>query len=273
MTGDSISAVRSTTKGSNMLGDIKTVAHGTFDRYFKMKELYVIIILCVIDVMILGRYDELTLKAGREFMIDGALAVLTVVGLITSMAVVFEKSRELREKTAHFIITKPSGRSSYIWGKFLGISCLSIFNIGLITLGSLLMFKMSSLDRMDVNVFANDFMIAAALIVAESIVLAAVGLFLSMFLPDTLTVLMVVVVFVLGHSLYMLPRYFQDSPGLWVWVSNIFPNFNNLDVKSEVSASIAVSTDMLWYGLGYAALYAVALVAAAAVIFNRKDIA
>ena len=93
-----------------MIGDIKTVAQGTFDRYFRMKELYVIIALCIILVLIFGRYDELTLNMGREFMIDGALAILGVVGLITAMAVIFEKSREMREKTAHFIITKPQGR-------------------------------------------------------------------------------------------------------------------------------------------------------------------
>lgn len=254
-----------------MLGDIKTVAQGTFDRYFRMKELYVIIILCIVNVAVLGRYDELTLHAGREFMIDGALAILTIVGLITAMAVVFEKSRELREKTAHFIITKPSGRTSYVWGKFLGIAALSVFNVALITVGALLMFKLSSLETMKVEAFANDFVYAAALIVAESIVLAAIGLFLSMFLPDTITVLLVVLFFILGHTLYMLPRHFGDA-GWAGWVSNVLPNFNNLDVKSEITAGITVSGDMLGYGLAYAGLYAVALVAASAVIFSRKDI-
>ena len=139
-----------------MIGDIKTVAQGTFDRYFRMKELYVIIALCIILVLIFGRYDELTLNMGREFMIDGALAILGVVGLITAMAVIFEKSREMREKTAHFIITKPQGRCSYIWGKFLGVSALAVFNIGLITIGSLIMFKVYSLG-IYVNAISTNF--------------------------------------------------------------------------------------------------------------------
>lgn len=253
-----------------MLSDIKTVAQGTFDRYFKMKELYVILVLCIFNVWVLGRYDELTLRAGREFMIDGALAVLTVVGLITSMAVIFEKSRELREKTAHFIITKPFGRSSYVWGKFLGIALLAVFNVGIVSIGALLMFKISTLANMNLESFAGDFAYASALIIAESVVLAAIGLFLSMFLPDTISVLLVVVAFVLGHSLYMLPRL-SENPMLR-WLSEIFPNFYNLDLKSEITANIPVPSDMLWYGLAYAVLYAVALVAASSVIFSRKDI-
>lgn len=255
-----------------MLGDIKTVAQGTFDRYFRMKELYVIIILCIIDVYVLGRYDELTLKMGKQFMIDGALAILTVVALITSMAVIFEKSRELREKTAHFIITKPHGRTSYIWGKFLGICALSIFNVGLIALGALLMFKFSGLEGMNVDDFSTDFLYAALLIMGEAIVLTGVGLFLSMIFPDTLTVLLVFVCYALGHSLYMLPAYMDNSEALRA-VSNILPNLYNLDMKFAITtADTKILPDVVLYGVIYAALYAVAFVGAASVIFSRKDI-
>ena len=256
-----------------MIGDIKTVAHGTFDRYFRMKELYVILGLCIFLISVLGRYDELTLNMGREFMIDGALAVLAIVSVITSMSVIFEKSREIREKTAHFIIAKPSGRTSYIWGKFLGVAALSIFNIAIITIGAFFMFKMSSLD-MNVDSFSTNFTYAAVLITVESFVLIAVGLFLSMFFSDTIATLLLFVVFVLGHSLYLLPRMEKFADMSWLnTVCNLFPNLFNLDMKREVTANIAVSGDYMWMGISYGLLYALAFVFLSVVIFNRKDIA
>lgn len=253
-----------------MISDIKTVAQGTFDRYFRMKELYVIIALCIVLVLIFGRYDELTLNMGREFMIDGALAILGVVGLITAMAVIFEKSREMREKTAHFIITKPHGRCSYIWGKFLGVSALSLFNIGLITIGSLIMFKVSSLG-IDVNAISTNFIYAAILIAVESFALVALGLFLSLFLSDTIATIALFLAFVLGHSLYMVPRL-KDMENL-AWACNVFPNFFCLDLKSEVTADIAIAPEYLWLGILYGVLYAAAFVCLSVVVFSRKDIA
>lgn len=258
-----------------MLGDIKTVAQGTFDRYFHMKELYIIILLCIVLVSIFGRYDELTLRMGKEFMLDGALAVLSIVGLVTAMSVIFEKSREMRDKTAHFIITKPRGRFSYIWGKFLGVSALSVYNLGLIAAGSLLMFNMSGLWQDDgVASFSTNFLRASGLIAVESFVLTAIGLFLSLFLSDTLAALGLFVVFVLGHSLYMLPRFFAAKG--WGWLEglcNVFPNFFLLDLKSEVSADMAITGDYVGYGVAYGALYAVAFVCLSVVVFSRKDIA
>ncbi len=255
-----------------MLGDIKTVAQGTFDRYFKMKELYVILILCILNIAALSRYDVLTLNMGKEFMIDGALAILTVVALITSMAVIFEKSRELREKTAHFIITKPYGRSSYIWGKFIGISFLAIFNMAILTAGALIVFKLTSYENVMANNLATEFIYAALLITAEAIVLTALGLFFSMFLSDTITALMVLVFFILGHSFYILEKMSSESSKIFGWVSDILPNLHNLDLKSAITDNITITQDVLGYGLLYAVLYAVAFVAASSMIFSRKDI-
>lgn len=253
-----------------MFGDIKTVAQGTFDRYFRMKELYVILVLCIINIGVLGRYDVLTLGQGRSFMIDGALAILTVVALITSMAVIFEKSRELREKTAHFIITKPFGRSSYVWGKFIGIGVLAIFNIAIITAGALLMFKLTEFDSPVPANLNGEFIYAALLITAEALVLTALALFFSMFLSDTITALLVVVFFFLGHSLYMLQRGSENK--ILSWLSDVVPNFENLNLKGVITANISIAPDVVWYGLLYAGLYAIAFVAASSLIFSRKDI-
>ncbi len=246
------------------MSDILTVAQSTFGRFARMKALYLILVLCIAEVAISSLYNELTMGLDKELMVDCSLAILTIVGLLTAIAVVFEKSRELQEKTAQFILTKPGGRSSFIWGKFFGIGFLAVLNIGIITAGSLWAYQVNYGE------FNSAIINAAVLILGESLVLIGAGLVLSMFLSDTLAALATFAVFFLGHSLYMLPRWSEGAISNAIYY--IFPSFYNLDIKTEIGSGLTVSSDYIGWGIAYAVLYALALSGLATLIFSRKDI-
>lgn len=247
------------------MNDVFTVAQSTFGRFARLKSLYLILVICLIDVSLMGSYGTLTMGMEKELMIDCALAIATVVSLLTAMTAAFDIPRELREKTALFILTKPMGRSSFIWGKFLGIGGLAAFNVLFVTLGSAIVVNIAF------NVFPVGLIQQGILLVGEALILTGVGLALSVVLPDVLAVLGVFVAFFIGHSVFMLPRV---SPGrLSTWLAAILPNFHNLDVKDLLgNTGESMSGSYVQWGAGYAICYAVLLVGLATVLFSRKDI-
>lgn len=246
------------------MNDIITIAQSTFQRVAGMKALYVILAICVMDVAAMAAYKEISLGMERELMTDCALAISLVVGLLSAMVAAFEIPRELREKTAQFILSKPMGRSAFVWGKFLGVSSLAVFNVAFVTIGSLVAYKLSFGEAKWALVGGG------ILIAAESVTLVGIGLLLSIFLTDTLAAIGMFACFVIGHSLYIIPRASSNVVGKAL--TYIFPNFYNLDIKTEISHAIDIPNAFIGMGVLYAVCYALFVTSLAIVIFSRRDI-
>ncbi len=244
------------------MNDVMTIAESTFYRIARLKALYMILIICVLDVAAMSAYEDLSMGMAKELMFDCALAISLVVGVITSMVAAFEIPRELREKTAQFILSKPMGRSSFIWGKFLGVGGLTVFNVAFVSVGSLLAYRLSYGET------PWPMLSGAALVAVEGVLLTAVGLLLSVFLTDTLAAIGVFAIFCAGHAVYMLPK---QAPSIG-FLANVLPNFNNLDIKTALSHGVEVPSAFIGMGLVYGLAYALAVTALTIIIFARKDI-
>ncbi|MBN2713639.1 MAG: ABC transporter permease subunit [Planctomycetes bacterium] len=244
------------------MNDVITVAQSTFSRVARLKSLYLILIICILDVAAMTRYGEISLGLEKELTVDAAQALLLVIALITSMIAAFEIPRELRDKSATYILSKPGGRSSFIWGKFFGIASLVIFNVAIVAVGSLVAYSMV-FDTTPVMLSYS-----AALIAAEGVALVGIGLLLSVFLSDTISAVVLFLVFVLGHCVTMIPR---AKPNLEV-LGYILPNFYHLDVKTEVSHGITIEPAYMGLGILYGLALALAMTALANIIFHKKDL-
>jgi len=249
------------------MDDIITIAQSTFQRVARMKALYVILAICVLDVAAMSAYKDLSLGMEKELMFDCALALSLIVGLITSMVAAFEVPRELREKTAQFILSKPMGRSAFLWGKFFGIASLAVFNIAIVLVGSLMAYRLSFGET------PWEMAQGGALIAAEAVALTGIGILLSVFLSDTMAAIGQFAFFAIGHCLHMLPQAKV--------LGYVFPNFHHLDIKTELShlavretagAEIEISNAFIGLGVGYGIAYALFTTGLATVIFSRKDV-
>jgi len=245
--------------------DIITIAESTFYRMARTKSLYFILAICVADVWAMSRYGEISLGMERELMKDCALALCLIVGVLTSLTASFEIPRELRERTASMILSKPGGRTHFLWGKFFGLGALCILNVGVVGLGSVAVY------RLEFGEAPWALLGGAALIAAESLVLVGVGLALSINLSDTTAAVVQFLVFVAGHALYMLPRVFDHVAVNGI--TYILPNFYNLDLKTEISHGVEIPEKLLAYGLLYGLAYALAAVGVANLLFYKKDVA
>jgi len=244
--------------------DIITIAESTFHRIARIKSLYLMLLICIADVWAMSRYHEISLGMEQELMKDCALALCLIVGMITALVAAFEIPRELREKTATMILSKPGGRSHFVWGKFIGVSALCIFNVAVVAAGSVLVYRLE-FGEAPWPLFAG-----AALIAAEAVLLVGVGLALSVHLSDTIAAVALFVIFVAGHAVHMLPRMAANP--LARGVSYVLPNLYNLDLKTEISHGIEIPEMLLGQGVLYGVLYGVAAAALANLLFHRKDV-
>ncbi len=210
--------------------DIITIAQSTFYRIARLKALYVMLVNCILDVWAMSRYHEISLGIEKELMIDCALALCLIVGLISALIAAFELPRELREKTATMILSRPGGRSSFVWGKFFGIGALCLFNIAIVAVGSVAVY------RMEFGEAPWELLGGAALVGAEALVLVGIGLALSVHLSDTVSAIAVFVIFAVSHAIEMLPRVSENA--VTRAVTYILPNFYNLDIKTELSHGV-----------------------------------
>lgn len=241
------------------MNDIITIAQSTFSRFARLKSLYLILVICILDITAMASYKDLSFGMHQELMIDCALAICLIVGLITAMASAFEIPRELRERTAQFILSKPMGRSAFVWGKFFGIGMLALFNIAFVTIGALLAYRLSFGET------PSHILGAVALILVEAWVLTGIGLLLSIFMSETLAAIGVLAFFCIGHGLYLLPQAQK--------IAHILPNFYLLDIKTEVSHKVEIAAEYIGMSALYGLAYAMALTAVAVVLFSRKDVA
>jgi ABC-type transport system involved in multi-copper enzyme maturation permease subunit len=244
------------------MSDILTVAQSTFGRYARLLPMYLILMICVIDVALMGLYHEFSMGMDQSLMTDCALAILTLVAALSAVTVAFDVPRELREKTAVYILTRPGGRSSFIWGKFLGISGLVLFNTGIVLAASWIVVYLNY------HVWDIKMLAAGILVILQGVVLAGVALVFATFLDDVLAAILTFVLFFVAHALFMLFRMAEP----FSFLGYILPNFHTLDLKTEVAASVGFEQELLLYGIGYGIGYAVFMVGIATLLFSRKDI-
>ncbi len=248
--------------------DLIAIAQNTFGRIARQKAVYFVLMSSVVIVGAMGLYGTLSAGRAQIMMLDGALAMCLIVGLVTAMAAALEIPRELKEQTAHLILSKPVGRAQVVIGKLRGISGLCIMNVALVAVASALVI------HSNYGTVAPGYFAACALVAAEAVVLAAAGILLSLFMNDVLALVGVFVVFAVGHAVHVLPRVMAEGGGhkLAVAVSNVLPNFQHLDFKGLVGNGVAIGGAVLVPGLLYALCYATALTAVAVAVFQSRDI-
>ncbi len=246
------------------MNDIITVAQSTFYRIARMKSLYIILAICIMDVAAMSRYKDLSLGMEKELMVDAALAILTIIAVISAMVAAFEIPRELRDKSATYILSKPSGRNSYVWGKFLGIAGLVVFNTAVVLVGSLAAYRLSFGET------PWHILPGGILVMVEGVTLTGIALLLSILLADHIAAVCTFACFAVGHAVCMLPRKWPNALADAVYY--VLPNFKNLDVKTAISHGVEVHYNFVGYGVAYGLCYALAMAGLANVVFSRKDL-
>ncbi len=253
-----------------MIEDAMIIAGDSYREATRRKGVvFLLLLIAVAQVAVFSLYEEISLGVSDKMLMDSGLAMVTLVGIMSSMGVVFQVPKELRDRTAMTLFAKPMGRESYLIGKFMGIGALCFRNMAFAALGILLVLNSNELTNKEFTLgFFNSF--ALALVCA--IDLAAVGLLLSLFLSEGAAVLGVLVVLFLGNASYAWSVAPWGIATVASVMKYVLPNLYLFDIKSEVAANLKSSMNYSIWTAAYGLSYAMMLLSASIVIFKKRDL-
>lgn len=219
--------------------------------------------------------------------VDMNLSALTVAGLLLVFFVGINLvAKDIDRKTIQLVLSKPISRAQYIWGKYLGIqffvtaSLVLLVILSSLTVGLLLQLYPAYFVEFSWLIFFE----ACLFIVIKFWVLTAVVVLFSSVTSSSLITLIFSfgsyiagvtieeVVFYLKTELAAQEKIISDSLRTVIdVVSYVLPNFSVFDFTLEAAHGLVITGDRLFLSLGYAVVYIVIILTAAAYIFSRRE--
>ena len=261
-------------KRGTMLRRIAAIARNTFREAVRDRVLYnlvLFVLLLIVGAIFLG---ELSDAQESKIIKDMGLSAMLLFGAFISIFVgVGLVYKEIERRTIYAIFAKPVGRGEFLVGKYLGL-CLTLFvNVLVMGIGvSLaLLFVKRPLDPPIINIWP-----AILLIYAELMILTAVALLFSSFSSPALSALLTFFIFIIGHFSADL-KTFAASMGtmsaryLFGALFYLLPNLSNYSYITPAAHGQTPPLALLFASLGYAVVYIAVLLAAATLIFNRRN--
>jgi ABC-type transport system involved in multi-copper enzyme maturation permease subunit len=252
---------------------IATIARNAFREAVRDRVLYnlvLFVLLLTVGAIFLG---ELSAAQESKIIIDLGLSAMLLFGAFISIFVgVGLVYKEIERRTIYAIFAKPVGRGEFLVGKYLGL-CLTLF-VNVVVMGTgitLALLYVGGGLRSALGIWP-----AVLLIYVELMILTAVALLFSSFSSPALSALLTFFVFIIGHFSADL-KTFATSMGTqsarWFFTALFYllPNLSNYSYITPAAHGQQPAPSMILASLVYALLYITILLAAATLIFNRRN--
>lgn len=253
---------------------IIAIALNTFRESVRDRVLYNLVLfvsLIVVAAAVMGR-----IAVGQEakIIIDVGLSAMAVFGLLIAVFIgIGLVSKEIERRTIAIILSKPVRRSQFILGKYLGLCLTLLVNTAAMTMVVTLavIYAKAGFDRMQLSLWP-----AAYLIFLELTIITAVALFFSCFSSPALSALFTLLIFLIGRwspDLKLFAETADSSVTQLVCraLYYLLPNLANFNFINEAAYVQAVPIRSLVGGTIYAIGYIAVLLAAAVLIFERRN--
>ena len=197
-------------------------------------------------------------------LIGALISIFVGVGLVY---------KEIERRTVYAIFSKPVGRGEFLVGKYLGL-CLTLL-VNTLVMGAGVSLALIYVQR-GWNPLALSIWPAVFLIYLELMILTAVALMFSAFSSPALSALLTFFVFIIGHfsaDLKALASSMGTTSARWFFggLYYLLPNLSNYSFIAPAAYGKMPTTAALVMALAYAVVYITILLAAATLVFNRRN--
>ena len=253
---------------------IIAIARNAFREAVRDRVLYnlvLFVLLLIAGSMFLGE-----LSAGQEskIIVDLGLSAMLLFGAFIAIFVgVGLVYKEIERRTLYAILSKPIGRGQFLLGKYLGLGLTLLINVAIMGVGvSLaLAYIHRGWDPLVLKIWP-----AILLIYFELMLLTGVALLFSSFSSPALSALMTFFVFIIGHFSGDL-KSLASSAGnvaaraLFRALYYLLPNLTHYSVITQTAHGIAPDAGAIGLAAAYTVVYSAVLLAAATLIFGRRN--
>ncbi len=253
---------------------VLAIARNAFREAVRDRVLYnlvLFVLLLIAGAIFLGE-----LSAGQEakIIVDLGLSAMLLFGAFIAIFVgVGLVYKEIERRTLYAILSKPVGRGQFLLGKYLGLCLTLLINVLVMGIGvSLaLIYVRRGWEPLALQIWPAIF-----LIYFELMIITAVALVFSSFSTPALSALLTFFVFIIGHfsgDLKSLATTGNSAAARLVFraLYYLLPNLNNFSVITPAAHGVTPGVSAFALATAYMVVYVGVLLAAATLIFSRRN--
>jgi len=252
------------------MGYVLAIAGQTLTEARRNRVFYSVFLFGLVVVLNAVIFTEVTSTTMDRVLKDTGLATINVFALaLTVFTGVGIVNREIDRKSIYTILAKPISRFGYILGKYLGLLAVIVITSTAMFLGLLAAMK-GYKTEIHAGIFLGFFGI-----LLEVMVLGAIAVLCSSFTTSFVSAFICAALWVSGHlSTEFLRVVRKSTPVRRVFgefLYYVLPNLGRFNFKYQATYDLMVSERALLTVLLFGLAYSAAALAAAVLIFSRRD--
>ncbi len=250
---------------------IRIVAGATFREAVRSRAFLGLLLIFAVCTLLTRVVGWVSSTDGDIVALDLVMALQSVIGVLVAVATgTVLVQNEIQQKTLYTVLCRPLPRWRFVLGKYLGLSsALVAGQVAMATIGLLYVWITGAA--------LNPWLVlAVGMTCLEVLVMAAVGLCLSMLAGPLLSAVLSLAVFALGHAVATLPQLIDHLHG---WQRTLaaaaaagIPNLGYFTFRSQAIHGNAMTAPDAFLALGYAALWISLLLVISIAVFRRKQL-
>jgi ABC-type transport system involved in multi-copper enzyme maturation permease subunit len=271
------SLTESTTRAESRpsrLWRITAIARNAFREAVRDRVLYNLVLFVLLLTAASIFIGELSGGQERKVIVDLGLSAMLLFGVFIAIFVgVGLVYKEIERRTIYAVFSKPVGRGEFLVGKYLGLCLTLLVNVLVMAVGVsiALLYVNGGWDPLIPTIWP-----AVLLIYIELMLLTAVALLFSSFSSPALSALLTFLVFVIGHfsaDLKALAGSMGSASARWLFTSlyYLLPNLANYSFITPAAHGHAPAAGFVFAAALYALVYITIILAAATLVFSRRN--
>lgn len=250
---------------------ILAVFENTFKESLRQRIMLLLVIFGVLMIVLsifLGPFAlGETFRIVRDVGLAAAALFSILIIIIIGSGLLY---RDIDKRTLYTVITKPVRRSEIIIGKFLG----------LIALVTVLVIAMAIIQQLVIFLIFGTFdvllLIAVPFTILEAMVLLSIMLLFSSFSSPTLSVIMGVILYIIGHASPDIKAFaeYAKAPALKYLAYGVYyilPNLENFNYRLQLVHGLTLFTDQVLFSLMYGLIYTALLLYITIIVFEKRE--
>ncbi len=247
------------------------IMENTFKEAFRQRIMILLLIFSIILIVISIFLEPFALGESPKLLRDFGMAVASLFGILVVIIIGSTLiHKDIEKRTIYTVIAKPVRRSEIIFGKFLGLFFLiAMLEGAMAIIHQIVIFIYEG--KFDLRILLN---LPFSLI--EIMVLLGILLLFSSFSSATLTSIMGVIFYVIGHASPDL-KLFADTvkiPVLKYLAYGFYytlPNLENFNLRLEIVHKLPIYPDQLLFSICYGFIYTIFLIYLSILIFEQRE--
>lgn len=253
---------------------ISAIARNAFREALRDRVLYNLVLFVLLLTGAAIFIGELSGGQERKIIVDLGLSAMLLFGAFIAIFVgVGLVYKEIERRTIYAIFSKPVGRGEFLVGKYLGLSFTLLVNVLVMGVGvSLaLLYVSRGWDPLIPTIWP-----AVLLIYMQLMLLTAVALLFSSFSSPALSALLTFLIFIVGHfsaDLKVLAVSLGSTSARWFFTAlyYLLPNLANYSFITPAAHGRTPEVGFVFANALYALVYITVILAAATLIFSRRN--